>query len=186
MKILISAAPLLALAGCGSPAAETANPGQNLNATAEATPSIAIEGNAAGQTSAMPAKQFAETAAASDAYELASSKLALEKAQDTGLKAFAQQMMRDHTESTADLKVAAGSIVPDATLTAKHRSDITLLESASGSGFAAYKSQQIAAHEQALALLQAYATSGDQPELTAFAAKTAPVVAGHLKMLTEM
>ena len=51
---------------------------------------------------------------------------------------------------------------------------------------ALYLSQQIPAHEQALAMLQGYAQSGDVAALKDHAAKTAPVVQKHLDRAREL
>ncbi|MEG3088302.1 DUF4142 domain-containing protein [Sphingomonas sp. PB4P5] len=135
----------------------------------------------------MTAQNFANTAAASDSYEIASSKLAATKAGDAGVKKFAAQMIKDHTASTAKLKTAAGAIKPDPTMNAEQKANIANLEAASGADFdTTYKAQQLAAHGKTLAALKGYEASGDNAALKAFASSTAPVVQGHLTMLQGM
>jgi putative membrane protein len=46
----------------------------------------------------------------------------------------------------------------------------------------AYQQQQIAAHQQAIAMMQNYATSGDVPALRTVAAGAIPVMQKHLAM----
>ena len=65
-------------------------------------------------------------------------------------------------------------------MTAKQQSDLAALKQAGDRFDSLYKTQQIAAHEQTLALLQAQAANGTAAPLKAFAAKTAPVVEKHL------
>jgi putative membrane protein len=135
----------------------------------------------------MTAQNFANTAAASDAYEIASSKLAATKASDPGIKKFAAQMIKDHTASTAKLKTAAGAIKPDPTMNAEQKANIASLEAASGADFdTTYKTQQLGAHGKTLAALKGFEASGDDAALKAFASSTAPVVQGHLTMLQGM
>lgn len=184
----------LALVGCGAPNA-TNNSAMMDNAADPLATDMAMDNgvienavaNEAMTAAPMTAQQFANTAAASDAYEIASSKLATEKAQAAELKSFAQQMVKDHTASTAKLKSAAGSIKPDPTMNPEQQANIDALETASGAAFdTAYRTQQLAAHQKALTALQGYAASGDNEALKTFASETAPIVQGHLTMLQGM
>jgi putative membrane protein len=158
--------------------------------TAEDANAMADNGMVVNDTAAtapMTAQAFANTAAASDAYEIASSKLAGAKATDAGVKKFAAQMIKDHTASTAKLKAAAGTIKPDPTLNAEQKANIAALEAASGADFdSTYKTQQLAAHGKTLVALKGYEASGDDAALKTFASSTAPVVQGHLTMLQGM
>lgn len=186
---LITMVSAFALAGCGAP--DTANNSAMMdNAADPMATGMAMDNgmaNDAMMAAPMTAQQFANTAAASDAYEIASSKLASDKAQAAELKSFAQQMVKDHTASTAKLKSAAGSMTPDATMNPEQQANIQALEAASGAAFdTAYHTQQLAAHQKALAAMQGYAASGDNDALKAFASETAPVIQGHLTMLQGM
>ena len=49
-----------------------------------------------------------------------------------------------------------------------------------------YVEQQVLAHEEALALLTAYQSRGDNAQLRSFAAATAPVVARHLRRMKAL
>lgn len=191
---LITMVSALALVGCGAPN-QTNNSAMMDNAADPLATDMAMDNgvmdnavaNDAMTAAPMTAQQFANTAAASDAYEIASSKLATEKAQAAELKSFAQQMAKDHTASTAKLKSAAGSIKPDPTMNPEQQANIDALEAASGAAFdTAYRTQQLAAHQKALTALQGYAASGDNEALKTFASETAPIVQGHLTMLQGM
>jgi putative membrane protein len=193
---MLVALPALALAACGGDGAST-------NATvvgndALAGSEAAVLGNGADNmamaptdASPMTGQQFADTMAASDMFELESSKLAQQKASAAPVKEFAAMMIKDHTASTAKLKEAAGkagpAITPRPALTAEQTTNLEALRAASGAEFdTLYKQQQVAAHQQALANLQGYARAGDVPSLKAFAGETAPIVEGHLKHVSGM
>jgi putative membrane protein len=134
---------------------------------------------------ALPAQDFANFSASSDAYEIASAKLAKEKSTSDKIKDFAAMLVTEHTDSTAQLKEAGEdavpAITPDATLTAEQSANLDKLRAATGAGFdAEFKAQQISAHEKALAAMQSYAASGDMPSIEAFATNAAPVIEKHL------
>lgn len=139
----------------------------------------------------MTGQQFADTAAASDMFEIESSKLAQDKATTDAIKEFAAMMVKDHTNSTAKLKDAAAkaepAIKPNPAMNAEQSANLEALRAASGAEFdALYKAQQVDAHQKALAALQGYAANGDVPALKTFAGETAKVVEGHLKHASSM
>jgi putative membrane protein len=190
MKKLALTLPALALlAACGSNT-DTDTVTTNTGTVTEISTDTAngIDGgldNASVATPAMSGQQFADTAAASDAYEIEAGKLAQQKATRQDLKDFGAMMVRHHTDSTAKLKTAAGrispAIVPSPTLSAKQQQDLDMLRSANGADFdTAYRNQQVVAHQMALATLEGYQVSGDVAELKAWAAETSPVVREHL------
>lgn len=195
---LISAATL-ALAACGhkantdttdNMAADTSNTAMmdenagamDMNATAMNT----AEGNMAAPA-AMDGQTFANMAAASDAFEITSSKLALTNSKSAAVKKFANQMITAHTGSTAKLKTVASGlnppITPDPTLNPEQQSKIDGLKAKNGADFdKAYVADQVAAHQQALDMLRGYAATGNVPQLKTFASGLAPVVAAHLNL----
>lgn len=140
----------------------------------------------AGAVAPMAAAAFANTVAASDAFEIESGKLAAEKGTAKAVKDFGTMMQTDHKKSTADLKTAAGkaepAITPASTLTAEQQGNLDKLKAASGADFdRMYAEQQVAAHQKALDALQTYAAGGDAASLREFAAKAVNVVQGHLE-----
>lgn len=194
---LLAAVGLLALAACGSN--NDADTAAVDNGTIE---NIAVDETAAADPSAdanmmapaaLPAtaQEFADMAAASDTYEIESSKLAETKAQDAKVKEFAAMLVKDHSKSTADLKTAAGAaspaITPAPALNAEQQANLDALKAAGAAGFdQLYLSQQVPAHEKALGMLQAYSAGGDVQPLKEFASKTAPVVQHHLEQARSM
>lgn len=173
----------LALAGCG-PKAET---------TTTAT-TIADNGTVAGPAMdniaapmVSPGQAFANTAAASDAFEIATSQLAATASASPAVKAFAAKMIAAHTDSTAKLKSAAASsapaITPDPTMTADQEKTLADLKTMTGAGFdKAYVSAQVDAHQATLDALKAYSATGDVPQLKTFATGLVPIVTAHLNM----
>ncbi len=189
--------PAIALGACGNPTNDTTASAENVVSTDAMASSNAMDanlmsGNATDPAAmAMTGKQFADTAAASDAYEIAAGKLAQQKAASQALKDFGAMMVKNHTESTAKLKEAAGkaapAITPDPKLTDEQEANLATLNSATGADFDnAYKTQQLAAHQKALAAMQGYAESGDVPSLKTFATDTSKVVQMHLDKIQSM
>lgn len=137
----------------------------------------------------MSAEEFAAQAASSDMFEIRSSELAQDKSQSDEVRAFADQMIADHTAASEKLKAAAatsGVEVP-AEMLDKHQSQVSELEGLDGEAFDdAYVEAQVAAHEEALALMQGYAENGDDEALKAHAAATAPVIEGHLGHVRDL
>lgn len=169
----------LTLGGCGSKPDNAQAP---VNGTAE---NIAVTDSAA--PAGAPGQIFANTAAAGDAFEIATSNLALEKSQSSAIKKFAQAMVTAHTDSTAKLKVAAASaspaLVPDPTLTAVQQEKLDALRAKSGAEFdRAYAAEQVAAHQATLDSLRSYAANPDVAPLGQFATGLVPVVTAHLNM----
>jgi len=127
---------------------------------------------------------YVAAAGASDLFEIRSSQVALQKAQRPEVKAFAQMMIDHHTKTTADLTAAArqgGLNPPPPALPAEKEGRIAALQSANGGQVdALYMREQVAGHEEALALHEGYARAGDNAALKAAAAKTAPIVRTHL------
>lgn len=179
-KFLLAASAALALTACGSSEDTTAP-----DATATDTGALADANAAAAADAALPtdAQGFVDMASASDMYEVEAGKLAQSMGKAQEVKDFGKMMEADHTKSTADLKAAAAKadgVTVNPQLTAKQQSDLDVLKSAGDSFDSVYKTQQLAAHQQALSLLEGYASAGDQQALKDFASKTAPVVQTHL------
>ena len=182
------------LVGCGQNAAPSnvmAVDGGMIAADNMMTPPIAETDNMmrdnAAMATAMAPQQFANAAASSDAYEIAAAKIALDKSSNQGVKDFANRMVKDHSDSTAKLKKAAGSTTPDASLTAEQQNNLDALKNASAANFdQTYASQQVAAHEKALSMLQDYGANGSDAAMKAFANKVSPIVSGHLDMARKL
>jgi len=139
---------------------------------------------------AMTSAAYVMKAGAGDLYERQSSMIVMKSTTNPALKTFAQEMITDHTQSTADVKAAAmkaGLHPAPPKLTAKQSSDVAALRAATGSSRdALYITQQKAAHQQALALHQGESSMGTAAPLKAAATKIVPVVQHHIDMLGSM
>jgi putative membrane protein len=145
---------------------------------------MAADPNMIAATAPVTTPEFATAAAASDLFEIESSKLAQSRATRADVKEFAAMLVKDHTQSTADMKAIASkesiTLSPPA-LRPDMQSKIDALKAATGEQFdTLYLSQQVAAHEETLTLHQGYAATGDNEALKGFAAKTATLVSKHL------
>lgn len=138
----------------------------------------------------MTPTEYVTTAGASDLYEITSSQVVLETTQNPQLRDFAQMMITQHTQSTADVKAAAMRSrvrVAPPKLMPLQQELITELRAETGPGRdAAYVAQQKASHGQALAVQKAYAMEGTAPALKTTAAAIVPVVEHHIMMLKAM
>jgi putative membrane protein len=187
MTRFLLASAVLALSACGGTAPdETANSTTNLEIGEPEA-----EANLAGpQEAPVAGTEYVAKAAASDAYEIASGKLAQDKAQRAEVKSFAQMLVTDHTKSTADLKTAATSVPGarvDPAMDAEQTANMRALEAAGATDFdRLFLDQQIAAHQKALSLVQGYAQNGDTPALKSHASTVATPIQQHLQRAQEL
>jgi putative membrane protein len=169
----------LALCACQ----QSAPPADNMAANDITTETV----NETDAMAPMSVQDFANKAAASDMFEIESSKAALATSTSDGVKKFAQTMIDAHTKSTADLKAALKDVTPDPTLDPTQQASLDSLKSAPAAAFdAAYKTAQVDGHQKALAMLQQYAAGGEAGPAKDFAAKMVPIVTEHLKMAQEL
>jgi putative membrane protein len=181
--LMVVSASALALAACGQRNEEA---GSDANVAVDN--GIAVD-NGMTTDAALPtsAQGFANTAAASDRFEIESSKLAATQGQSAAIKSYAAKMITAHQESTAKLKTTASGlttpVTPDDTLSAAQQQDLDGLKGKTGAEFdTAYAAAQVKAHQAALDALNAYAASGDTPALKEFASGLVPTVTAHLNM----
>ena len=187
LTLALIPAAALALSACDkseAPSEDGDSVGTSMPAEATATGATAAD--------AMPAtaQAFVDAAGASDMFEIESSKLARTMGKDPGVKSFAEMMVTDHTHSTADLKAAAAKASPAPTvapkLTPEQQADLDALKGAGDNFDKLYAEKQVAGHEKALAMLKAYAASGDAAPLKDFASKSVPIVSGHLDKAKQL
>jgi putative membrane protein len=134
--------------------------------------------------------EYVKAAGASDLYERTSSQIVLQTTSDPKIRSFATMMLRDHAQSTQMVEAAAaksGLQPAPPMLTPEKAQLIAQLQDQTGRARdATYLTQQRAAHRQALALHQAYTSSGTAPALKMAASKIVPVVQEHIAMLSKM
>lgn len=178
----MAALAILALSGCGQK-----NNADVVAADNSATKMGPTDGPAMTAPTASAGQMFANAAAASDAFEIETSRLALANSSSKAIKAYAQKMIDAHTASTAKLKAAAASaapaITPDPALTPEQSAKLDSLKSLKGVAFdSVYIEAQQGAHQMTLDTLRAYSLSGDVLALKTLAGQMVPTVAAHLNM----
>jgi putative membrane protein len=135
-------------------------------------------------------QDFVTEAANSDMLEIASSKLAAAKS-DSKAKGFADQMITDHTKTSAELKglVDGGKVtatVPPS-MDKAHRDRLEKLSKLDGKDFMKeYQSMQVSAHKDAVSLFERYSKGGENAELKSWAGTTLPHLQQHLKMAQDL
>ncbi len=135
-------------------------------------------------------QDFVTEAANSDMLEIASSKLVATKS-DTKDKAFADQMVIDHTKTSSELKALVDAGKVTATLPAgmdkAHQEKLDKLNKLDGKDFVKeYESMQVSAHKDAVSLFERYGKSGENAALKDWAGKTLPHLQQHLKMAQDL
>ena len=183
--VIALSASVLALAACGKKDTTAID---NSAADNGMVVDNSMSGNAAATAPLLNSAQgFANTAAASDNFEISSSKLAATNGASAAVKAFATKMIAAHEGSTAKLKTTTAGlnpvITPDDTLSATQQQDLDSLKGLNGAAFdTAYAAAQVKAHEATLAALKGYSSAGDTPALKTFADGLIPTVTAHLNM----
>jgi putative membrane protein len=181
--LIIASAATLALAGCGSKTETTSIDNTTVVSSETDTTNTTIP----APVPLSPGQAFANAAASSDAFEIATSQLAQTASTSAAIKAFAGKMIEAHTGSTEKLKTAAAgaspAITPDPTLTTEQQSTLDNLKTKTGADFdAAYKAAQVDGHQKTLDALKAYSATGDVPQLKTLATGLVPTVTAHLNM----
>jgi putative membrane protein len=196
--LFLSAAAVaaLSLAACSKPASTTTDTTTTNQTAAGAAVDKAQDatGAAVGATSANTLGShdtgaFVSNASQSDMYEIQAAQIAQTRSKNADIKAFAKMMVTDHTatmKAMAPLAAAAGQTPADK-LDQRRQGFIDNLKSASDADFdKTYVDQQVAAHQEALDLMQGYAKDGSDAGLKDGAAKTAPKVQMHLDKIKSI
>jgi putative membrane protein len=135
-------------------------------------------------------QDFVTEAAVSDMTEIAAAKIALEKG-DADEKQFADQMVKDHTQTSTELKGLVSSGDVEATLPtapdSPSQKHIDKLNAATPADFKGdYDSSQVSAHKSAVSLFERYAKGGENARLKEWASKTLPHLQQHLEMANAL
>jgi putative membrane protein len=121
--------------------------------------------------------------------EIEAGKMAATKAQNPEVKQFGQQMIADHTRANNELKTLAGkkNVTLPTDLDPMHKAMAQKLSGLSGAEFdKEYMRGQVEDHDRTVALFQAQADNGADPEAKALAAKTLPNLKMHLEMARKI
>lgn len=131
---------------------------------------------------------FVKDAAMGNMFEIESSKIAADKAQNPDVKKYAQQMVTDHTKVNNELKADAGdqTMIPTK-LDSEHQDKLDKLRAESGKDFdKTYVSYQVDAHEKALSLYKSYAKDGDNTKLKNFSSQKIPELESHQDRIKQL
>lgn len=134
---------------------------------------------------------FLAQAGSANQFEIESSQLALQASQNASVRNFANVIISDHTQLGQQVGAAAAAAhlpPPSPTLLPPQQAALDQLRAA-GAGYSfdqAYQQAQIQAHQQAIGLMQNYATSGDVPVLRTTASQAIPMMQRHLAMANAL
>jgi putative membrane protein len=140
-----------------------------------------MAGTALADTSA---QDFVNKAATSSLFEIESSKIALEKSQNPQVKAFAEQMIKDHEANSAKLQAtiaeSGASVTAPKTLDEAHQEKLDTLRETDADNFDdEYTQIQVDAHEDAVELFSDYSEDGDNEALKGFATSSLATLKQH-------
>lgn len=179
----MAAALALALSACGDTATDTVTDSAVDDDTlpvADTVPAV----------DASSPQGFVDAAASGDLYEIEAGKLAQQLGTTNEVKGFGAMMERDHTASSRALRTAVGeaggALALPIAMSARHQAQIDALRNAGADFDAIYANQQVAAHQEALALMQAQAANGTLAPLKAHAAAVVSTIEKHLAEAREL
>jgi len=126
-------------------------------------------------------RRFVTKAAELNTEEVRLSELAAQQATNPEVRAFAQQLVTEHTQATTELSGLASRKGLDAMARDDYdQRAVTKLGKKSGSDFdKAYLEKMVDAHEDAVDLFQKESRDAKDPELQAFASKMVPKLQEH-------
>jgi len=176
-----------AIAACAFTAASVPVAAQSASSRGEqatGTRSSAARSDQAGNKTAKADERAMKDIAQANIAEIETGKLAQEKASKDEVKKFAQTMVDDHTKALTELQEIAskkGVELPTET-DMKHKASATALKALNGDSFDKryMSSVGVSDHKKTHEMLQKVERNTNDPDLKAYAAKTLPVVHGHL------
>lgn len=181
--IVVSA---FAFQSCNNEGKDSKETADSLNEAKDTTTNTAATGGVAVDSDDA---MFTTEAAAGGMAEVELGKIALAKSSNAKVKEFATMMVNDHGKANSELMAIASAknISLPTTLDEKHQKIADELNALSGRDFdMKYVEKMHDGHESTLDLMQKEAKDGKDADLKAFAAKTAPVVKGHLDMIKRI
>lgn len=161
----------------------------------QAQTTSAAQSSAVGQTGSIAKLSAGDEKALKDMAqaninEVAAAKIALSKAQSSDVKAFAQQMVKDHSDALTKVQAVAqqkGVTLPTEP-DAKHKAMAATLEKQSGDAFDKMYMENAGTkdHQMVLSTLQSDAKMIKDPDVKALADAHTPVVEQHLKSAQQI
>lgn len=155
-----------------------------------AVPAPAIQTAAVAPTDSVSDAQIISTVAVINGSEILAAKAAQKKAMSSDVKAFAKQMITDHTmmQGMVDSVAKASNLTPQSppmadTLQNAMKMQLDSISMLKGKAFdQAYVAAQVAAHQKALDLLNRFATSAQNAGLKTVLQQGQTKVQSHLDM----
>jgi putative membrane protein len=158
------------------PPKRTPKPASSASPAASASQTATTKTESAAGTLSAKDKAFMRKAAKGGMMEVAMGKMAEEKGQSEGVKAFGKRMVADHSKANEELMALAekkGMKLPGEKPAQQWSSDKD------------YMNMMVKDHEKDLSEFQAEASSGTDSDLKKFADRTAKVVQKHLDLAKE-
>jgi putative membrane protein len=183
-----AAAAVLALGACKQEGTSVSN-NQTQGQTDEAMVENLGTANMSGAAASVMDQTYVQDAAASDLFEIETSRLAAEKATLPAARTYAEMMIDEHGKSSEELKAAAaGAGIPvPAALPADKRAKVEALRGQSGAAFdRQYLAEQRSSHQETLAKVNTYLASAPPGPLKDHASKLTGVVQKHLNALEKI
>ena len=190
----VLAMALLLVGGCksettdGLPASDTTGTAQSPS-TATSDPTTTGATGGTSSTVSPTDKEWVTTAGMSNLAEIEQSNLALERAQNADVRAFAQRMATDHAKAGEELEqlVSAKGLTLPAQVSGEHKSAVDHLRGLSAAEFdKAYMQHMVGDHDKAVAHFTTGSTSAEDADIKGFAAKTLPTLQEHAKMAKDV
>ena len=190
--VLAAVAVAAIMAACTQQEADktTADAGAAVNAAQDAT-STAVGQTSAAVLGANTVGGFVSSLAVSDMYELEAAKIAATKSTNADVKALAAMITKDHTASSAKLKelapTAAPTVAIPTTMDERRQGLIDNLNAATPADFnKVFLTQQVAAHDEALTLLNGFDDNTEAPTLAAMAKDLIPKITMHRERAEDL
>ena len=166
------------------------NPAAPATAASTAAPGATAMNPAMASTSAMAngPTGFASEAAQGGMLEVKLADLALQKSNNSQVKAFARRMKQDHTKANEKLKGVVGSNQQLPTnLGAEQQQQVDSLQSKSGSAFdKAYADTMVQDHQKDVSEFENASSNAPTEQLRNFASQTLPTLKEHLKLAQQL
>jgi putative membrane protein len=146
---------------------------------------LALAGCASGGDS----NKFMTTAAQGGMAEVQLGRLAAERGSSEAVKQFGQHMVMDHSKANQELTTLAQrkNVSLPQEVNSDQKSEADKLAKLSGADFdKEYIDYMVKDHEEDAKEFQEQSKEGKDADVKAFAAKTLPVIQGHLKMAQEI
>ena len=135
-------------------------------------------------------KDFVMATTQSDEYEIMAAQVADVEAKDPHVRAYAQEMVRDHTRLNEEMRQAAmtaGLSASSRGMSSDQAMLLSSLQSLRGAEFEkAYVRQQVLAHEQALAVMKSFSIEGAEPNLRKSAQSALATIRDHRKKAEQL